>query len=223
MRKRLQSFGRAWSVFCFAIICSASLAASAGLHKAPVPLQNPSDTLIERRSTPITSLWASATAVQEPPVQLEIPIDVLPVDGLPLGIGNASFRKTRKGEWLKLSISNSSDEQILGVRYWLLVVDSNNKVRRAIDQSESLKLDAYSAKAVSLPAPLRWKTAADDRVFLVLAQVIGRDSIWEVQQAKNALLAYVKGDSYTMPNVLRMLNQVDSPIGFSPIFLRQKQ
>jgi hypothetical protein len=52
----------------------------------------------------------------------------------------------------------------------------------------------------------------------VLAQVIGRDSIWEVQQAKSALLAYVKGDGYTMPAVLRLLNQVDSPIGFSPIF-----
>ena len=35
--------------------------------------------------------------------------------------------------------------------------------------------------------------------FWLLAQVIGRDSIWEVQQAKSALLAYVKGDGYTIP------------------------
>jgi hypothetical protein len=104
-----------------------------------------------------------------------------------------------------------------------LVVDSANKVRRATDQSEGLKLDAYAARAISFPSPPAFKTAADDRVFLLLAQVIGRDSIWEVQQAKNALLAYVKGDGYTMPSVLRLLNQVDSPIGFSPIFLKPKQ
>jgi hypothetical protein len=217
----MQMIARALLAFSLATICNASFAVTA-IQNRSVPLQNLSDPLIEKRSTPITSLWASATALQDPSVPSEIPIDVLQVYSLPLGISNASLRKTKKGDWLKLSISNSSDEQILGVRYWLLVVDSTNKVRRALDQSESLKLDAYSAETVSFPTPPRWKIGDDDRVFLVLAQVIGRDSIWEVQQAKNALLAYVKGDSYTMPNVLRMLNQVDSPIGLSPIFLRQK-
>jgi hypothetical protein len=166
---------------------------------------------------------AAAASAQNPPVPVEVPIDVMQVYNLPLAISNASFRKTKKAEWLRLSISNSSDEQIFGVRYWLLVVDSANKVRRVADQSQSLKLEAYSADAVSFPAPAGWRISDDDRIFLVVAQVIGRESIWEVQQARNALLAYVKGDDYTTPNVLRVLNQVDSPMGFSPIFLRPKQ
>lgn len=222
MRKRLQSVGKALSVLCFAMICNASPAISAGIQDPPGPLPGPEDALIEKHSTLVTSLRASGAGLQDP-AALEVPIDVLQIDSLPLGIGNASFRKTRKGDWLKLSISNSSNEQILAVRYWVLVVDSANKVRSAFDQSESLKLDAYSGQAVSFRAPPRWQIGADDRLFLVLAQVIGRDSIWEVQQARNALQAYVKGEGFNLPKVLRMLNQVDSPIGLSPIFLKQKQ
>jgi hypothetical protein len=164
------------------------------------------------------AFFISPAGAQNPPPPLIIPIDTLPIDNLPLGISEASFRKTKKGESLKLSIANSSDEQIFGVRYWLLIVDSANKVLRVVDQSENVKFEAYSAKTVSFPAP-SGKVSDDDRIFLVVAQVIGRNSIWEVQQAKTALLAYAKGDPYATPNVVRMLNQVDSPIGFSPIFL----
>ena len=204
-------------VLCFAG-CNASLAAPAGIQNPTALLQNPAEPLIVERSMLVNSLRASGSGLQDPSISQEISIDVFQIYSLPLSISNASFRKTKRGDAIKLFISNSANEQILGVRYWLVVVDSANKVRRAVDQSEGLKLDAYSAKAVSIPAPPRLKTGPDDRIFLVLAQVIGRDSIWEVQQAKSALLAYVKGDGYTMPVVLRLLNQVDSPIGFSPIF-----
>ena len=174
------------------------------------------------RATLGTALRGSAAGLQHPSAPPAILIDVFQVDSLPLGISNASLERTKTGGSLKLSVSNSSDEQILGIRYWLFVVDSDNKVRRAVDQSESLKLNAYSAKTVSFSAPLRLKIGSDDRVFLVVAQVIGRESIWAVRQAREALQDYVKGDGYTMPSVLRVLNQVDSPIGFSPIFLRPK-
>ena len=213
---------RALPVFCFTIICSASLAPAAGMQTPVVALQTPSDPRLEQRSTLAAALRASAAGLLQQPASPEVPIDVFQIYNLPIALSNASFRTTKRGDSLKLVISNSSNEQILGVRYWLLVVDSANRVRRAADQSESLKLDAYSAKAVSFPAPPRWQIVDDERVFLVLAQVIGRDSIWEIQQARSALLSYVKGDSYSMPSVLRILNQVDSPIGFSPIFLKRK-
>ena len=200
----------------------AAIIGNADLAIADSP-QNLSDSLVVERATLVRLLGASGAGLQNPSATTELSVDVFHIYSLPLGISNASLRKTKRGAWLKLSISNSSDEQILGVRYWLLVVDSTNKVRLAIDQSESLKLDSYSAKAVSFPMPPKWHCADDDRVFLVLAQVIGHDSIWEVQQAKNALMAYVKGEGYTMPSVLRLLNQVDSPIGFSPILLRPRQ
>lgn len=167
--------------------------------------------------------FVPTAGVQNSVLPLVVPIDTLSIYNLPLGISDGSFRKTKKGESIRLSLSNSSDEQIFGVRYWLLIVDSANKVRRLVDQSEGLKLEAYSAKTVSFPAPAGWKVSDDDRIFLLVAQVVGRNSIWEVQQARNALLAYAKGEPYTTPNVVRMLNQVDSPIGFAPVFLLQKQ
>lgn len=214
--------GRVLPGLCFAGICNATFAAPAGIQTPSVPVQERPDPLIEERSILVTAFRASAAGLRDPSIATEIVIDVFQIYNLPVAISSASLRKTKRGDSLKFVIANNSNEQILGVRYWLLVVDSANKVRRATDQSEGLKLDAYAARAISFPSPPRFRTAADDRVFLVLAQVIGRDSIWEVQQAKIALLAYVKGDGYTMPNVLRLLNQVDSPIGFSPIFLKQK-
>jgi len=220
------TIGRALPVFSLAILslailCIATAAAPAGFANPPVPPHKLPDPLVKERSMFVTGLRASASGMQDP-VSAETLIDVLTVDNLPLGISNASIKRTERGDWLKLSISNNSNEQILGVRYWLLVLEPNYHVRAVLDHSDGLKLDAYSAKAVSFPVPPRWKLADDDRVFMVLAQVIGRDSIWEVQQAKNALLAYVKGSNYTMPTVLHMLNQVDSPIGPTPIFLKQK-
>lgn len=209
-------------MFSFALLCNASLAASA-IQNPPVPFQNPSDPMNEERATLANALRGSAAGLQHPAGPPAILIDVFQVYSLPLVISDASLERTRTGASLKLSVSNSSNEQILGIRYWLLVVDADNKVRRAVDQSESLTLNAYAAKTVSFFAPSRLKIGSDDRVFMVVAQVIGRESIWEVRQAREALQDYVKGDGYTMPSVLRVLNQVDSPIGFSPIFLRPKQ
>jgi hypothetical protein len=40
---------------------------------------------------------------------------------------------------------------VSGIGWWSLTQPT--KVRQAVDQSEGLKLDAYSAKAVSIPRP----------------------------------------------------------------------
>jgi hypothetical protein len=208
--------GRVLAIFGSALICNANLAGASRLRKPPVFLPDSSPA---KRSF-ISGLMHSAPVLQEPARQ--IPIDVLQIYGLPLGISNASLGHAKNEARLRLSIPNSSNEQILSLRYWLLIVDCANGVRSVLDQSETLKLDAYAARVVSFPAPPRAETFADDRVFLMVAQVIGRDSIWEVQQARSAFLAYVKGDSYAMPDVLRLLNQVDSPIGFSPILMKPR-
>ena len=76
-------------------------------------------------------------------------------------------------------------------------------MRSTVDESESLKLDAYASKEESFRPPSRLKIGNDDRVFLVVAQVIGRESIWEVQKAKEALQAYAKGEDFSTPRVLR--------------------
>lgn len=203
-----------------AIVFSAAIAVvgltSHQAGKEPVTPRVPDRTLLQK------TMKATAAGVQEPTPQ-EMLVDVLPVYNLPLGINNASLRKTKRGYWLNLSVANSSNEPILGVRYWLVVVGPTNRILGTIDHSESLKLDPDSGMNVSYPSPLRLKIGDDDRVFMVVAQVIGKDSIWEVQQAKAVLVSYVKGNGYNMPTVLRMLNQVDSPLGLTPSFLRQKQ
>jgi hypothetical protein len=204
-----------------AIVFSAALA-MAGLtcHQAgkePATPPVPDRTLLQK------TMKATAAGVQEPTPPQEMLVDVLPIYNLPLGINNASLRKTKRGYWLNLSVANSSNEPILGVRYWLVVVGPTNRILGTIDHSESLKLDPDSGMNVSYLAPLRLKIGDDDRVFMVVAQIIGKDSIWEVQQAKTVLVSYVKGNGYHMPTVLRMLNQVDSPLGLTPNFLRQKK
>ena len=147
---------------------------------------------------------------QDPAEPQDVFIDSLQISELPLAFSRVSLTKI-KGEFvLKLTAANSSNEELLGVRYWLLAIDSNNKVRSTADESESLKLDAYASKEASFRPPSRLKIGNDDRVFLVVAQVIGRESIWEVQKAKEALQAYAKGEDFSTPRVLRVMNQVDS-------------
>jgi hypothetical protein len=157
-----------------------------------------------------TSKALAHKADQNPPSQ-EIAVDTFQVVGAPLGISGATLTSTKQGYRLKCSASNSSNEQLLGIRYLLLSVDSTGAVRRIVDQSEDLKLDAYSATAISFRAPLTLKVDREDRVFLLVAQVIGRESIWETLKAKDALLHYAKGDSYLMPEVRRSINLVDTP------------
>jgi len=220
MRIPGHKIGRALPVCSFALICNATLAAAAGNQNPAVPSEGLSEPVMEVLAT---SLRSSGGGLQHRPALPETPIEIFPVDGLPLGIGSASLARSRTGRLLQLSVSNNSDEPILGIRYWLLIVDSENQLRRALDQSEGLRLDAYATKGISFSAPSRLKIGSNDRVFMVVAQVIGRESIWEVRRARESLLDFVKGAGYTMPSVLRVLNQVDAPLGLSPIFLRQKQ
>ena len=165
----------------------------------------------------------SARNFQEPVPVSENLIEVLSIYDLPLQITGASINKTKKGNRLKLSFTNTAAEQILGMRYWLLVIDPAYRIRASVDHSENLKLEASAANTLSFPAPARLKIYPDDRVFIVVAQVIGKQSIWEVQDARNVLVSYAKGKGFTMPKVLHMLNQVDSPIGLTPNLLKPKK
>lgn len=155
--------------------------------------------------------FCSAQAVQNPADPKNIIIDSFQIHGLPLTLSNIPLAKIESGYRLRLSAWNTSNEQILGVRYWLVIVNSANKVRASFDKSENLKLDPYTTREVSFPAASRLKIGNDDHVFLVLAQVIGRESIWEVSKAKETLETYLKGDGFMMPSVSQFPNQVDAP------------
>lgn len=155
---------------------------------------------------------ADASNLQTAPEQRNIAVESFQVLELPVNITNVSLLETDKGYLLKCSLANSSDSEILGLRYLLLLVDSNNVVRSAIARSEGFKLAGYAIKNLTFRNPLKLKLKRGARLELMLEQVVGYESIWDVLKARQALEAYSSGDYSMMPQVLRSSNQVDAPL-----------
>jgi hypothetical protein len=158
------------------------------------------------------SVAAGASNVQTAAEQRNIAVESFQVLELPVNITHVSLLETDKGYLLKCSLANSSDTEILGLRYLLLLVDSNNVVRTAVARSEGFKLAAYAIKSLTFRNPLKLKLKRGARLELMLEQVFGYESIWEVLKARQALEAYSSGDYSMMPQVLRVSNQVDVPL-----------
>jgi hypothetical protein len=157
-------------------------------------------------------IWArSKLLANKPDQKQEITVDAFQVVGTPLLISNASLTSSQQGYELKFSGSNTSNEQLLGVRYILLFVDSAGTVRSVFEQSEKLKLAAYSSALVRFRAPLGFTIDREDRAFLLAGEVIGEESIWETAKGKDALQHYAKGESFAIPDVRRSPNLVDAP------------
>jgi hypothetical protein len=112
---------------------------------------------------------------------------------------------------LKGDFSNNSDQQIAGLSYLLVLVDANNKVQPALIRTESCKLAAYETRTITFRTPLRLKVERGARLELMLEQVLGVQSIWQVLKARQTLEAYAAGDYSLTPSVLRVPNHVDAP------------
>lgn len=150
-------------------------------------------------------------------------IEVFQVLDLPLSIHEASLTKSERGFYLlKLSLSNTSDLKILGLRYSLASIDAQNQVQIRVNRTEGFSLPAYDMKPLTFKTPIKLKQKDGERLLLMIEQVISRESIWEVVKAKDALEAYARGDYSVVPTVLRIPNQVDSPpAGRVPIYFRK--
>ena len=151
-----------------------------------------------------------------------LPIEVFQVLDLPLSIHEASLTKAERGYVLKISLANSSELKMIGVRYSLVSIDSRDEVRPLVNRSESLSLAGYGIKTLTFKSPIRFKQKGGERLLLMIEQVISRESIWEVVKAKEALEAYARGDYSIMPTVLRVANQVDAPPGERIIYRLRK-
>jgi hypothetical protein len=142
----------------------------------------------------------------------DISLEVFQVLELPLSIHEASLTKSERGPYfLKLSLSNSSDLKILGLRYSLVSIDARNQLQIRVNRTEGFSLPAYDMKTLTFKTPIKLKQKDGERLLLMIEQVISRESIWEVVKAKDALEAYARGDYSVVPTVLRIPNQVDSP------------
>ena len=155
------------------------------------------------------------SATTNPPQAYDLAVEVFQVLDLPLNLHEALLVKAERGYLLKLSLANSSELKLIGLRYSLMSIDSENKVRLRVNRTEGFSIAPYKTKSLTFKTPIRFKSNGE-RLVLMIEQVISRESIWEVVKAKDALDAYARGDYSVIPVVLRVANQVDAPIRNHP-------
>ena len=143
----------------------------------------------------------------------DVSVEVFQVLDLPLNVHEASLTKAERGYLLKLSLANSSELKIIGLRYSLGVIDSRNQLQPLVNRTEGFSIPGYDIKTLTFKSPIKFKQKDGERLVLMIEQVISRESIWEVVKAKDALEAYARGDYSVMPTVMRVANQVDARPG----------
>ncbi len=154
------------------------------------------------------------SALAAPMVQTrDLPVEIFHVLDLPVSVHEALLVKAEKGYVLKISLSNSTDSKMTGMRYTLSVIDSANAVVPIASRTEGFSLAPYTMKSFTFKSPIAFKPKGGDRLVLMLEQTISRETIWDVLKAKEALAAYAKGDYSVVPTVLRVINAVDPPPG----------
>ncbi len=161
--------------------------------------------------TLILALILTTTAAQQTPVQQRVAVEVFQITELPITVTDASLVKTKDGYLLKCLASNNSEFRALGLRYSLAAVDSMNAARSVVTINEGFKLAEYQTKTLTFKTPIKLKLDDDDRLVLLVEQIVSTHYVWNVIKAKEALTAYIAGDYSVVPQVLRMLNQVDAP------------
>jgi predicted secreted protein len=159
----------------------------------------------------ILALILTTAAVQEAPVQRQVTVEVFPILDLPITIAHTALIKTKDGYLLKCQLSNNSEFRVLGLRYALAVVDSMNTTTAIISKNEGLTLAETQTKNLTFKTPIKLKIKSDERLVLMLEQVISTDYVWDVIKSSEVLRVYLTGDYSTAPRVLRSLNQVDAP------------
>ena len=159
----------------------------------------------------VLALILTTAAGQQAPVQRRVPVEVFQVIELPITITETSIIKTKDGYLLKCLLSNSSELPVLGLRYSLAVVDSMNVTNAVVTTNEAARLRPYQTKSLSFRMPVKTKIKIDERVVLMLEELVSTAYVWEVMKAKESLAAYIGGDYSVVPRVLRVSNHVDAP------------
>ena len=159
----------------------------------------------------LLALIFTIAADQQTPAQQGVPVEVFQSIELPITMTRTALVKTKGGYLLECQISNNSEFRALGIRYSLAVVDSLNVATVVVTRDEGLKLAPSRTKSLTFRTPIKLKMKTDDRLVLMVEQIISTDYVWEVMKAKEALQAYIAGDYSVVPRVQRLRNQVDTP------------
>jgi hypothetical protein len=165
----------------------------------------------------VAAFEASASQKQASKV---IPAEIFQVPELPVVVAGVELVKTGPEFELRCSITNTSDEKLLGFRLAVVVMYSDDGKYAITNRNEALPLSPYETKPAKIRMTLSSKVKAEHRVVIMFEQVVGYDSIWDVIKPKDALEAYLSGDYSVIPRVLRVANQVDAPAVGPPQRLR---
>jgi hypothetical protein len=141
----------------------------------------------------------------------DVSIEVFQILDLPVNVHSAVLVKSEKGYLLKLTLANSLELKMVGLRYSLIAIDSMETIHPIANRMEGFSLPPYATKSLTFKTPIKFAPKDGERLILMLEQTISAESIWEVVRAKDALEAYARGDYSVMPVVLRVSNQVDAP------------
>lgn len=132
---------------------------------------------------------------------------------LPARIDGPKLRKVGDGYLLSCAIANRSNEQLLGVRLILIIVDRAGKLRSRVTWSEESALADSSIKTFEFRPPIKLKVQSSDRLFLSVDEAIGRETIWHAVDGEKALRAYSRGQHDLVPKVRTVANKYDGMFG----------
>jgi hypothetical protein len=145
------------------------------------------------------------------------------VSDLPARVDEPKLRRDEGAFVLDCAVANRSSEQLLGLRLILMVVEPSGKLRNRIAWAESSVLGAYSIKVFAFHPVIKGELRGTDQFFLSVDEVIGRETIWRVDEAEKALRAYSRGRHDVMPTVRTVANKFDPRPGISLVPLEKKQ
>ncbi|MGH3851544.1 MAG: hypothetical protein ACRDRT_17950 [Pseudonocardiaceae bacterium] len=135
------------------------------------------------------------------------------ITDLPARIDEPKLRQVGDSYRLNCAVANRSNEQLLGMRLILMIVDREGKLRTRVTWSEESALAASSIKTFEFRPPIKNKIQSTDRLFLSVDEAIGRETIWHAVDVEKALRAYSRGQHDLVPKVRTVANKDDREPG----------
>lgn len=153
------------------------------------------------------SFTVKASSSEEPKA-----VTFFDVSDLPARIDAPKVSQSDKDFVLDCAVANRSNEELLGLRLILLIVDPAGRVRGHVTWTERTELAMYSIKTFAFHPEITADLRNTDQIFLGIEEVFGRETIWRAATAEKALRAYSRGDHDVLPVVRKLANSFDPPL-----------
>lgn len=142
-------------------------------------------------------------------LELSNAVTFFDVSDLPARIDAPKVSQNDKEFVLDCAVANRSNEELLGLRLILLVIDTSGKLRGRVTWTERTELAIYSIKTFAFHPEITGDLQNTDQIFLGIEEVFGRETIWRAVAADKALRAYSRGEHDGLPVVRKIANKFD--------------